>query len=91
MGNPRVTGALTETSPRKRAQEELRISEEKFSKAFYLSPDAITITRLNDGMIVSVNDGFRKSLDMRKMNLSLILPRRDMWTILKTGIDGLRS
>jgi PAS domain S-box-containing protein len=41
-------------------EEELRISEEKFSKAFFLSPDAIIISRLVDGMIVSVNEGFKQ-------------------------------
>jgi two-component system, cell cycle sensor histidine kinase and response regulator CckA len=45
---------------RKRVEEELRISEDKFSKAFHLNPDAILITRLVDGMIVSVNEGFKQ-------------------------------
>ena len=44
----------------KRAEEELRISEDKFSKAFHMNPDAILITRLVDGMIVMVNEGFRQ-------------------------------
>ncbi len=56
----RLYGGLVDITERKMAEEVLRISEDKFSKAFYLSPDAITITRLNDGMIVSVNDGFEK-------------------------------
>jgi len=36
----------------------LRTSEEKFRKAFMTSPDAIAITRLADGLVVSVNAGF---------------------------------
>jgi PAS domain S-box-containing protein len=44
---------------RKQAEEALRQSEEKFSKAFLLSPDAISISRLVDGMFVSVNEGFK--------------------------------
>ena len=44
---------------RYQAEEALRISEEKFSKAFQVNPDAITITRLVDGMFVSVNEGFK--------------------------------
>ena len=44
----------------KRAEEDLRISEDKFSKAFHMNPDAILITRLVDGMIVMVNEGFRQ-------------------------------
>ena len=38
--------------------EALRISEEKFSKTFKLSPDAITITRLEDGVYLDANEGF---------------------------------
>jgi len=42
----------------KRIQEALRESEEKFSKAFRASPDAIAITRLEDGLFMEVNDNF---------------------------------
>ncbi len=41
-----------------RAQTELRTSEEKFSKAFRSSPDAIVLTRLADGRLMEVNEGF---------------------------------
>jgi PAS domain S-box-containing protein len=40
--------------------EALRVSEEKFKLAFDTSPDAITITRLADGMFISVNQGFEQ-------------------------------
>ncbi|MGE0131028.1 MAG: PAS domain S-box protein [Blastocatellales bacterium] len=43
---------------RKRAEQELRESEERFSKAFRASPDALIITRLSDGVILEVNDSF---------------------------------
>ncbi len=43
---------------RKKADDALRKSEEKFRKAFFTSPDSISISRLEDGMIVSVNKGF---------------------------------
>ncbi len=38
--------------------EKLRISEEKFAKAFDASPDAIMITRLSDGLFLEVNNSF---------------------------------
>lgn len=43
---------------RKQLEEALRISEEKFSRSFRLAPISISITTLNDGRIVEVNDAF---------------------------------
>jgi PAS domain S-box-containing protein len=37
---------------------EVRVQEEKFTKAFHSSPYAITLTRPSDGRILEVNDGF---------------------------------
>ncbi|WLT33040.1 PAS domain S-box protein [Geothrix sp. PMB-07] len=45
---------------RKAAEEALRASEEKFSKTFHASPDAINLTRLSDGTYVDVSEGFEK-------------------------------
>jgi diguanylate cyclase (GGDEF)-like protein/PAS domain S-box-containing protein len=47
-------------SDRIKAESELSLSEEKYSKAFKSSPDAILITRLKDGLCIEVNDGFCK-------------------------------
>ncbi|MBN1311879.1 MAG: PAS domain S-box protein [Anaerolineae bacterium] len=43
---------------REQVESALRSSEEKFFKAFYSSPDAIFISRLSDGQITEVNEGF---------------------------------
>jgi len=51
-------GNVQDITSIKRAQELLKTSEEKFRKAFYTSPDALIINRLDDGMGVSVNKGF---------------------------------
>jgi len=48
-------GAITE---HRRAEEALRESEERFSKAFRASPDVVTITTLEDGRFIEVNDSF---------------------------------
>ncbi|OIO74343.1 MAG: hypothetical protein COS35_04830 [Zetaproteobacteria bacterium CG02_land_8_20_14_3_00_50_9] len=40
----------------------LEASEEKFKKAFYLNPDAINITRVEDGVFVSINQGFTRMM-----------------------------
>ncbi len=55
-------GIARDISRRKEDEEALRASEEKFSKAFMLSPDAIAISRLSDGVIILINDGFTKTL-----------------------------
>lgn len=49
-----------ETVERKRSAESLRSSEDKFSKAFHSSPDTIAITRLRDGKLLEINEGFER-------------------------------
>ncbi len=53
-----VLNTSQDITDRKKAQEELRASEERFRLAFETSPDSIAINRLSDGIIVSVNKGF---------------------------------
>jgi PAS domain S-box-containing protein len=53
---------LREYKDKLSAAEALRESEEKFRKAFNTSPDAVLISRIEDGMIVSTNEGFSKIL-----------------------------
>ncbi|MBN1176167.1 MAG: PAS domain S-box protein [Dehalococcoidales bacterium] len=58
---PTVSGLsifVKDITKRKKAEEALRESEERFSKAFRSSPDRIVITRLEDGMFVDVNDSY---------------------------------
>ena len=43
---------------REHMAEALRSSEEKFQRAFHSSPDAILISRLRDGKLIEVNEGF---------------------------------
>jgi PAS domain S-box-containing protein len=50
-----------ELTDRKRAEETLRESEERFSKAFRASPNAMTISRMADGTIIEVNDMWEKA------------------------------
>ncbi len=42
--------------------EALVASEDKFSRAFHLSPDSINLNRLADGVYIEINDGFTKIL-----------------------------
>ena len=50
-----ITRDITE---QKRAADAIRLSEEKFSKAFRAGPDSIVITRQSDGLIIDSNDRF---------------------------------
>jgi len=45
---------------RRRAEEELRLSEQKYASFFHLMPDMVGITRLEDGCFVEINPGFSK-------------------------------
>jgi PAS domain S-box-containing protein len=51
---------IFDITERKKAEEALIKSEEKFRKVFYTSPDAVNINRLEDGMYVSINPGFTR-------------------------------
>jgi PAS domain S-box-containing protein len=59
-GIPRSSMIIRDITKRKEAEEKLRLSEEKFNKAFNNSPDAIVITRAADGMIIEVNEALLK-------------------------------
>jgi PAS domain S-box-containing protein len=49
---------ITDITELKRAEELLRVSEERFSIAFRASPNAISITTFKDGIFLDVNDTF---------------------------------
>ena len=51
-------GILLNITERKMAEEQSRLSEDKFYKIFMTTPDCIALTRLNDGLILDVNKGF---------------------------------
>ncbi len=51
-------GSVIDITGRKRSEELLRESEERFAKAFNSSPLSITITSLNTGKLIEVNETF---------------------------------
>ena len=48
----------TDITARKKAEDALKMSESKFSKAFQASPAALSITSLEEGRFIEVNDLF---------------------------------
>ena len=55
-----VSAQIAMAIERKAGESALRLSEDKFSRAFHASPDAINITRLDDGTFLDVSQGFEK-------------------------------
>jgi PAS domain S-box-containing protein len=52
--------AVRDISELKDIQQRLKLSEDKFAKAFHASPDGLLITRLSDGQLLDVNEGFSR-------------------------------
>ena len=51
---------VRDISELKDTQQRLQLSETKFAKAFHASPDGLLITRLSDGKMLDVNEGFSR-------------------------------
>jgi diguanylate cyclase (GGDEF)-like protein/PAS domain S-box-containing protein len=94
-----VSGAVVafiDITDRRQAEEGLRQSEEKFSRAFQTSPYAIAISRLADGKFVEVNDafvsftGFSREEIARKssVGLNLWVDENDEETVLSLLREG---
>ena len=92
-GEPCLISMVRDVTERARTQEALRVSQEKFEKAFRVSPDSVTISRLSDGLFVDVNEGFERisgytreeSVGTLSVDLKLWLPgeRERMVEMLK--------
>ena len=64
-GERHLLGTARDITELKRAETALQLSEEKFSKAFHSNPDFTMISRLRDGLIVEVNEGFEQLLGVK--------------------------
>jgi PAS domain S-box-containing protein len=53
-------GTVRDITPLVESERALRLSEEKFAKAFHASPDWMAISRQSDGRFIDVNEGFER-------------------------------
>nr|WP_313405558.1 PAS domain S-box protein [Pseudomonas sp.] len=60
QGDRLLLCTFLDTSERKRAENALRASEEKFAKAFMHTPDAVAITDRETGRFIEVNPSFEQ-------------------------------
>ncbi len=58
-----IVAVLRDLTETRRTEMALAESEEKFARIFHRSPDAMSIVRLADGVILDVNDGFTQLFD----------------------------
>jgi PAS domain S-box-containing protein len=59
-------GILMDITAQKEAENRLRLSEEKFAKAFLTSPDSVNINRLSDGLYIDINEGFTRIMGYQR-------------------------
>ncbi|MDM8350845.1 EAL domain-containing protein [Pseudomonas sp. sp1636] len=60
VDTPALVIIVRDISQLKATQQQLLISEDKFAKAFHASPDGLLISRVRDGQLIEVNEGFSR-------------------------------
>ncbi len=75
-----IVGMLNDITGRKRAEDLLKLSEEKFLRSFMNSPAVLCIARLKDFRIIDINDTFlRKSGLTREEVINKTAPELLVW------------
>jgi PAS domain S-box-containing protein len=70
---------------RKRAEEALRTSEERFGKIFNLSPFRMGILRIRDGVVLEVNDAWTRDTGFSRAEII----NKPIFTLSSLMVDGL--
>ena len=58
LGEPCIVATIFDVTSRRRAEQERRLSDERFALIFHASPDAIVISRLESGVYVELNEAW---------------------------------
>jgi two-component system, cell cycle sensor histidine kinase and response regulator CckA len=76
----RIAGFTRDVTEQKAAEQALRVSEEKFSKAFRSSPDAISVSDAETGRFIEINEGFERLFECRTSEvIGLTSMEMKMW------------
>ncbi len=90
-GEPTLLSILRDVTSYKRAEAALQASEAMFSKVFSASPDAITITSLDGGEFIEINESFTQITGHdRATTLGRTSAELGLWADL-AGRDELRQ
>ena len=87
-GNGEIGGLILFTqviTARKRAEEALRASEERFAKIFNLSPFRMGILRIRDGVVLEVNDSWTRDTGFSRNEII----NQPIFTLSSSMDDGL--
>jgi PAS domain S-box-containing protein len=80
------------TSQLESAIKQLRLSEEKFSKAFRSSPDPMTITTFTEGRFLEANDSFLSAIGYSKNEvIGNKVPELNIWVNPQDRLDFRQS
>jgi len=89
---PIVRGIAQDVTDQRRVEKALRLSEEKFSKAFHCSPTILWISTLQEGRVLEVNEAFERHFGFArdeivghtKLELDLWIDLRERETLVDT-------
>jgi PAS domain S-box-containing protein len=83
---------IRDITARRHAEEQLRKSEERFSKAFRLSPLAITISTESDGRYLDVNEAFLLMLGYKREDvIGRTASELGLWTQPSSRLEMVRE